>query len=469
VAAARIEKLGIPTAIIQRKELMEATLSAVMGQGLPPEAPCVLFEFPLFLVGSDLAPLSKRMVEIIERLTSWESERKIIGMIRREPVTVAGKDYADAFKNLQFLFLRKKWADGTTVTPPTSDQVDWILTGTDHDRGEPVGEGKGAVMPKGGILTYEVLATCLAMAGGRPEYLPVLAAACYSIVDRENMMLTSSISTYPGILVNGPMAKQIRLSSGFGLFGPDPVRPSGTAIGRALWFILQNVGGLIPGTGTIAQYGEIRHGCLCFAENESALPSGWTTYSEEYHSRPKGINSATYFLVRGGGVRGFTHRGRGDEPSFKEEMLESFHRVASVIKATPTSGIPSDQMGTEGLLLYPALICNNMANIGWTKEKIKKQLAEELYFRLAEVKDKSGILRACQQKGVDIDKLPERFMLYTDPQRIRLAVAGGDHPSRGMWIPNLDVQGNVEIELPRRWKSLLTQAAKDLGPPNDDD
>ena len=81
------------------------------------------------------------------------------------------------------------------------------MTGSDHDRYEPVGE-KGVVMPKGGILTCEVLATCLAIAWGGLEYLPVLAAACQHIVGGENLMLTSSISAYPGILVNCPVANQ---------------------------------------------------------------------------------------------------------------------------------------------------------------------------------------------------------------------------------------------------------------------
>ena len=443
---------------------MSATLGALMGQGLPPEVPWVAFEYPLFLVGSDLTPLRQRIDDVIGRLTSWEPERKTTGTITREPVTVVGKDYEEAFQKAQLLFLRNTWGDGTTVTPPTRERVDWILSGTDHGRQELVGSN-GKVMPKGGILTYEVLATCLAMAGGRPEYLPILTAVCGSMVGRDNDMLTSSMSAYPGILVNGPIAKQVRLSSGFGLFGPDPVRPAGTAIGRALWFVLQNVGGLVAGAGTIAQYGEMRHSCLCFAENEGALPAGWTSYAEEYHNRSRGTSSVTYFFVRGGGVRGFTHRGRGDEPSPEVEMLESFHRAAAVMKATPTSGVPSAQAGNEGWLLYPALVCNNMARIGWTKDKIKKKLAEELYYLLDEVKEKSGILRACQEKGIDINTLPERFKLYSDPQRIRLVVAGGDHPSRGMWIPNIDVRGNVQIELPRNWRDLLMQAAKDLGPP----
>lgn len=450
--------------IIQRRELMSATLGAVMGQGLPPEAPCVVFEYPLFLVGSDLTPLRQRIDDVIQRLTAWEPERKTTCTITRDPVTVTGKDPEDVFQNAQLLFLRNKWGDGTTVTPPTRNRVGWIMTGTDHKPEELVG-GRGKVMPKGGTLTYGTLATSLAMAGGRPEYLPVLAAAFQSIIDRENDTLTSSMSAYPCILVNGPIAKQIRLSSGFGLFGPDAVRPAGTAIGRALWFALQNVGGLVPGGGTIAQYGEMRHGCLCFAENEGDTPSGWTSYAEEYHGRQRGANCATYFIVRGGGVRGFTHRGRGDEPSPEVEMLESFHRAAAVMKAVPTSGVPSDQPGNEGLLLYPALVCNNMARMGWTKDSIKKRLAGELCYLLDEVKGKSGVLRACQEKGIDISTLPERFALYADPQRIRLVVAGGDHPSRAMWIPNIEIRGNMPIELPANWRNLMIQATADLGPP----
>jgi hypothetical protein len=132
VAAARVEKLGIPTVIIQRRELMSATLGAIMGQGLPAEAPCVVFEYPLFLVGSDMTPLRQRIGEVIERLTTWEPERKASGTIRREPVSVAGKNHEEAFQNVQLLFLRNKWGDGTTISPPTRDRVDWILTGTDH-------------------------------------------------------------------------------------------------------------------------------------------------------------------------------------------------------------------------------------------------------------------------------------------------------------------------------------------------
>jgi len=45
------------------------------------------------------------------------------------------------------------------------------------------------------------------------------------------------------------VAKQIRLSSGFGLFGPDPNYPAGSAIKRAIWLVHQGCGGLVSGGG----------------------------------------------------------------------------------------------------------------------------------------------------------------------------------------------------------------------------
>jgi len=75
------------------------------------------------------------------------------------------------------------------------------------------------------------------MAGGRPEYLPVLIAAveaCFDPTTNFEQLQAASGGAFPVIVVNGPIAKQIRLNSGFGCLGPDPQRPAGAGIGRAL-------------------------------------------------------------------------------------------------------------------------------------------------------------------------------------------------------------------------------------------
>ena len=441
---------------------MAATRQAIMGQGLPPEAPWVVFDFPLFLVDSDLTPIKQKFNEIVDALTKWQPRNNKKGVINKSPVEISGSDHEDALARANYMFLQNNWGDGLAMFPPTKKRVDWILRGTDHKRDETVGGGPGKVAPKAGILTYEVLATCMAMAGGRPEYMPVAEAVCKTIIERQNSMMASSGGAYQGICVNGPVARQIRMNSGFSLFGPDPNHPAGGAIGRCISLVLMNVGGYVAGQGTIAEYGEMRHTGLCFAENEENLPKGWTTFAEDKYQRVKGTNSATFFITFLGGLRPFQHRGFGNEPNFETEMQESFFRAVSVMKnVSQASHGPSP--GMPGIMFYNSMICNNMARIGWTKDKIRTHLAELLFVTPEEIRDRTDVQRAAAAAKVDLSKLPARIPLMTDPRNINFVCAGGDHPSLAMWLAGVTLLGNVEIQLPTTWEDLLKQADQDLG------
>jgi hypothetical protein len=208
---------------------------------------------------------------------------------------------------------------------------------------------------------------------------------------------------------------------------------------------------------------------ICFAEDEDNYPAGWKTYCEEFSNFSRGTNAVSYGISMGGGARGFTHRGRGDEESFALEMSESFDRAVSVILDIPSSGIPADESGNMGILCYPALICNNMAGLGWTKESIREELASRLWYFRDRVKDITGIKRALEERQIDINILPEDVYRYTDPLRLRLTVAGGNHTTRAMWIPRFMQLGAVECSLPSNWDDLLLQAEIDLGPAPDVD
>ncbi len=442
---------------------MAATRQAIMGQGLPAEAPWVVFEYPLFLVDSDLSPIKGKYSEIVHALTQWQPQNNRKGIYNKAPVEVTGKDYEDALAKANYLFLKKNWSDGLALFPPTRNRVNWILTGTDHSPDEKVGGGSGKVAPKEGILTYEVLATCMAMAGGRPEYMPVAEAVCKTIVEKQNTLMTSSGGAYQGICVNGSVAKQIRLNSRFSLFGPNPNHPAGGAIGRCISLVLMNVGGHVAGQGTIAEYGEMRFTGLCFAENEESLPKGWSTFTEDKYKRPKGTNSATFFITFLGGLRPFVHRGSGDEPNFETEMKESFFRAAAVMKNIWTTS-HSATPGSPGIMFYNSMICGNMAKIGWTKEKIRAHLAEVLFATAEEIKDRTDVQRSAAALKVDMSNLPPRIPLMTDSRNINFICAGGDHPSLAMWLAGVTFLGNTEIQLPGNWEALLAQAEQDLGP-----
>ena len=66
----------------------------------------------------------------------------------------------------------------------------------------------GTLPPRGGVTTVESCAIALAMAGGRPEYLPVLVAAVEAFLDPESgseQLQAASGSAFPVVIVNGPI------------------------------------------------------------------------------------------------------------------------------------------------------------------------------------------------------------------------------------------------------------------------
>ena len=446
---------------------MTACKNAVMGQGLPPEVPWVTFPYALYLADSDVAGIiGPRMDDIIRCLTVWQPESAYSAgqLITRDPIKITGKTYPEAYRNLQNSMLSRNLGDGLPVNPATQDAVQWMMTGVPAGKklSDPIG-GNGKVPPKRGVLTHEVLAACMVMAGGRPEYMPIALAACEIIVAKQDTILASSMSAYPIIMVNGPIARQIRLSSGFGLFGPDPNYPAGSAIKRCIWLVHQSVGGLISGGGTIAQYGFMRPG-ICFAENEESLPVDWQTYTEERYRRPRGTNSLTYGLSMGGAIRAFTHRGMGNEPSHEIELIESFDRFASTVKSIPTFGVPRDSAGSGMMWLMNAAIAGDMASNGYSKDSIKTTASERLWYLLGEVIDHTGIKRAIKESNADVGTdLLKKFRLCTDSRNIHLVIAGGDHPSASCVIPNWVAHDNLDISLPENWDRLLVDAERDLG------
>ena len=238
------------------------------------------------------------------------------------------------------------------------------------------------------------------MAGGRPEYLPVLIAAVEALIDpgmaHQSWQATSS-SVYPVVIVNGPVARQIRLNSGFGLLGPDALHPAGGVIGRALRLILQNVGGAVPGVGTMSQFGGMRYTNAVFAEDEEGLPPGWEPLNAEYFGLPRGSNSLALCTVSS--ATNITRRGTGKETP-EEEALGSLYRIAAYMEAPNVNGLKGYEEGAPGILLLSSIAARQLAALGWTKEKIKEFLWENSRIPVSRLR-RSGMLYYLEERGFD--------------------------------------------------------------------
>ncbi|MBI2907328.1 MAG: hypothetical protein HYX92_06720 [Chloroflexi bacterium] len=404
-----------------------------------------MFEFPtrMFLPGSDLTPLKENIDKLIYGLTRWEPENKAVRTSPRTRVT--GKNYQEALARMDAVFLRNSWTDGLPIRPPTQEMVDWMLEGTDLPRDRFVAK----ILPRGGVATVELIAVNLAMAGGRPEHLPILIAAVEAIADprfHHERMNSTTCSGYPAVIVNGPAAKQVGINSGYGCLGPDPSHPAGGIIGRALRLLFLTAGGAVPGSGSMAIFGgPARYTNIVFAEDEDGSP--WKPLHVE-RGFPKQSNVVTVLAIGG------TNNVNGVRTTTPEAALKSLIAIAAYMRQ---AGNWAQAYQIPGVLLLGRNAAGPLAELGWTKERIKEFLWEHSKVPMNDLGNYVQELPPGLPDPCPITSKPENFMIV---------VAGGDQSGHGYWMQT-GYSGNYvpiskEIKLPANWDELVGQAEKDL-------
>ena len=437
--------------------------NAVAGLGLAPDAAMVTFPIEMFLPGSDIAPVATRKQEFYDGLTRWRSAFASDAAGEAPMIRVEGTSVEDAIARANDLMLANRWGDGLPLWPPTRARVDWILGGA----AEPRRRKLGTFPPRGGVTTIESCAIALAMAGGRPEYLPVLVAAVEAFLDPESgseTLQAASGSAFPVVIVNGPIAAQIRLNAGFGCLGPDPQRPAGASIGRALRLLQQNLGGALPGIGTMANYGGLRYTNVVFAEDEANLPPGWAPHGTERHGFAPGTSSIS--LAFANGATNIRRRGAKKETP-EEDALQGMHRMADFMRVPNMAGLAGYEHGTPGILMIPGVVAQTMAGLGWTKASMRAFLWEHSRIPAEELRRAGGPAwieidtSKVARESLALDPWP----ITASPDNFVLVVAGGGHPTNSYWLQGYSpgVVGR-RIELPRGFERLLAAAERDLGP-----
>jgi len=442
--------------VVTRSGFTQVAANAFAGLGFPPEGPSV-YEFPMemFIAGSDLTPINENIDKIVYGLTKWQPKVTTKGVLAPPKVTATGKDYQEAVTNMNFLFLKNLWSDGLPILPATEERVNWILSGTDLPRDTVVGK----ILPRGGIASVESVAVGLAMAGGRPEYLPVLIAAAEAIDHTlgpkgYGSWAATTASTIPVVIVNGPVAKQIRLNSGYGCLGPDPQRPAGGCIGRAIRLIMLGLGGAIPGIGTMAIFGTARHTNVVFAEDEDGLPKGWEPLSVE-RGFPKGTNVVTWLTV----TDLVNTLGMGT-------LFTGLSQTAAMMAGPARNRVYDDPTESPGVVLLARGTAQAAADEGWSKLDTIKWLWEKSKtpWELIELTGKKWdpVKAPWLVKG-------QPWPITKDPEKIMLVVAGGEQSGHNFLLWNCSeakriVSKGIKLPAKAKWDALLKQAEKDLGP-----
>lgn len=426
---------GIPTTVITRVGFTQVVANAYAGFGFAPEDPSV-FEFPnaLFLAGSDLTPINENIDKIIAGLTTWKPKVPEKGTYYAATnVKVQGTTYQQAVDNVNYLYMKNEWVDGLPIIPPNDERVNWILTGTDLAPDTVVGQ---PVMPRGGIATVHDIAVNLAMAGGRPEYLPVVMACMEAITNPSPSFDLVHVNpttrdTWPGFVVSGTVAKDIRLNSGYAAFGPHSLFSAQGPIGRAIRLMLQNLGGGVPGKGTMAIFGAMRYTNAVVAEDEEGIPASWPTYGQE-RGFARGANCVTVTPVES--CVNINNTGLAlTEDAMDRVVMAIIGGLTNWASTTfPTNADPDIN---SGMIVFPRGMAAALYDKGYTKDDMKNYMWKNT-------------------------------RSTNNANQIMIIIAGGDQSGHVYYMKHGNGQQNVTkaITLPKAWNNLLAQAEKDLGP-----
>jgi len=312
----RLEKLGRPGVYIATDNFAHDAKSSAEDNGMPTLRMVTVPAKDYYrLKGSreELKPVAADAINAIidaltRPLTPEEKNPKPKQVRMAGTIKITAETYDKALETFNRLFLDKHWGDGLALIPPTRERVKWMLTGTNRSPQEVI----GTVAPKNGVATIEKIAVNAAMAGAKPEYLPVIIAAMEGLTEKSFDLLhvmTSTGAFTLAIQVNGPIAKEIDMNSGIGFLGYG--WRANSTIGHALRLCLINFGHLWPAENDMALVGRpSSHTFYTFAENEENSP--WEPYHVSLGYKPEdscvtvsivgGFNPMGLAEVMGGGA-----------------------------------------------------------------------------------------------------------------------------------------------------------------------
>lgn len=319
-------------------------------------------------------------------------------------------EVADAFEANE-LFQRNGWTDGLPIVPPTEARVQAFLDAVRLAPGEIVG-----VEPvRRRRITAEKVAIAAVMAGGLPEYMPVVIAVIRAMCEPDFGLHGSTASTggsAPMIVVNGPVRREIGMNATHNAFAN--ASRTNASIGRTVRLFLLNVLGGHPGQLDRSTLGHPGKFTFCLAEDEEDSP--WLPLSVERGIDP-GVSAVTVMAVESPHqiMNAWTHDPR--------EIIDTY---AAAIRANMLTY--SIWEGNYAIVV-PKQHRLFFAEAGWSKENIRDYM-----FEVAQVARKEW--RTVGKSAVAGLKDEERmYRALRSPDDLLVIAAGGPAGGFGAIVP----------------------------------
>jgi len=252
-------------------------------------------------------------------------------------------------------FFERGWTDGLPVLPPTMSAVEKMIVAG----GQKAAAVLGVIPPLNGVATAEKIAANAVMAGCLPEYFPLVLAAVRAMTRpgyNLDGLQTTTGNIAPLAIVNGPCRNSLSINYGANVLGQG-WRANAT-IGRAIRFVMTNVGGARPGAFDKSTMGQPAKYTFCFGENEEKSP--WEPFHVE---RGLARNCDTLHMFGASGVY-----------SAVDMASQTATGLLKTFALTMTGGLASGVTSTEVLWVICPEHAAILARDGFSKEKLRATL-----------------------------------------------------------------------------------------------
>ncbi len=350
----QIEKMGKPAIPIVSGRFEEDAIASSRALGMPDLqfviVPRIYRNLP---IDECVSQTEAAIDDIIDVLTVDQQhgrrERDEVAEVQR----FEGDDRWDAILKMNEQWLMRDWGDSFVLHPPTAEAVDELIAGSNLDADELICD-----MPPGfGLATVEKIAINAAMAGAKPEHMPVIIASVKALSQMGShggtSLLMSTSPQAPLLVVNGPIAKELGINARSAL-GPGRDNQVNITIGRAFSLCLRNIGYWYPGQMDMDTIGTTRKFVHCIAENEDMSP--W----EPFHVN-KGFRSSEST------VSVFITNGELDVQDQGNTNAEDLLKTLAYGSIFGTRGLGMHG-GGQRLILMPPDVAGPVGDQGFTKD-----------------------------------------------------------------------------------------------------
>jgi len=312
-------------------------------------------------------------------------------------------------EQVEFCYARG-WTDGLPVVPATRPLVDDMLEAGGYRPADVI-----ANMPSRKVaVTAEKVAINAVMAGCRPEYMPVVAAAVKGLAAPAfGLHHVASALSGPTIIivVNGPIAKRLGINSTNNAFGGG--ERANATIGRALHLVLLNCLRYRPGISDRATFGTPGKMTCCLAENEEDHP--WEPWHVERGCR---ADESTVTLVAASTMIQVWNYGN------HEQLLCAIGDALSYLGSIALLG------RTPGAVVFAGEHAELLRGSGWSKRRMREFIAEQTARSIADLK-RTGRLDGAIAPGDDA----ARHYAIDTPEDLMLICAGSPIGALSMVLP----------------------------------